>query len=215
MIDDVECSPLANRRYGWEIRRAHRCRTTHPTRPMQEPPRWLEFWGKARSANESGPTWHPIAHHLLDVAAVTDALLRARPLAARRVASLLGLELDDARSLIVALAGLHDIGKFAPAFQAKSPAHWPVSMLGAYDERCAVRRQHTEDGFVLWRDVLSSRCADQLWLGGDDVLFTLAPAVFGHHGRPVGGGGRDSAAYRFRRALAPAIACADAMLALL
>jgi len=53
---------------------------------MQDIPRWLEFWGKARAENELGPSWHPIAHHLLDVAAVTEALLGARSLVVRRVA---------------------------------------------------------------------------------------------------------------------------------
>jgi len=183
---------------------------------MQDIPRWLEFWGKARAENELGPSWHPIAHHLLDVAAVTEALLGARSLVVRRVAKLLEIECDEARSLIVALAGLHDIGKFAPAFQAKSPEHWPASTLGTFDERFAVRRPHTEDGMSLWFDVLCTQLTERLWIGGDRVLCTLAPAVFGHHGRPVSVRPfSESAARRFGNGVSAASACAEAVVALL
>ena len=177
----------------------------------------LTFWGKAQRIEGSQNGWHPIAYHLLDVAAVAEALLRARPLAARRLAHLLDLSPDDARMLVVALAGLHDIGKFAPAFQAKAPDHWPTAVLGPYSESYAVRSAHTDDGFVLWDDNLSEHIGERLWPGGDDVLNALAPGVFGHHGRPVGGGEtRDSARQRFRLgSLDVATACAETIVALL
>lgn len=178
---------------------------------------FLSFWGKARPSGEGGPGWHPVAYHLLDVAAVAEALLRARPLAARRCATLLGIDADEARTLVVALAGLHDLGKFAPAFQAKAPDHWPAKTLGVHSDTYLVRRQHTEDGFVLWDEVIAERVGDTLWRGASETLAVLAPAVFGHHGRPVGAGfGRDPARQRFRAgSLVPANACADAVLALL
>lgn len=178
---------------------------------------FLAFWGKARPSREGGPGWHPIAYHLLDVAAVAEALLLARPLAAWRSARSLGLHVDDARTLVVALAGLHDLGKFAPAFQAKAPEYWPTGTLGHYSDRYAVRRQHTEDGYVLWDEVLAERIGGALWPGAADTLAMLAPGVFGHHGRPVGTRyGADSACQRFHAGtLGPANDCADAVLALL
>ncbi|HET9798987.1 MAG TPA: CRISPR-associated endonuclease Cas3'', partial [Gemmatimonadaceae bacterium] len=93
---------------------------------------FLAFWGKARPESDEGPRFHPVAYHLLDVAAVAEELLRRRRLILERLSCLLGLKEEDARTLIVALAGLHDLGKFAPAFQAKAPQHWPLAALGAF-----------------------------------------------------------------------------------
>lgn len=177
---------------------------------------FLAFWGKARPENAMGPRWHPVAYHLLDVAAVTDAVLRCRPHVTTRIAHLLGVDARGVHALIVALAGLHDIGKFAPAFQAKAHEHWPNAVLGPYSDAFAVQRPHTEDGYVLWDDLLADRVADRLWAGGASALFALAPAVFGHHGRPVGPGSSSrSARSRFRSATDSALACADAVTALL
>jgi CRISPR-associated endonuclease/helicase Cas3 len=177
---------------------------------------FLFFWGKARPASDNGPRFHPVVYHLIDVAAVAEELLRHRRLVVRRLARLLGLGEEDARALVVALAGLHDLGKFAPAFQAKAPEHWPAGVLGPFREELAIKRHHTEDGFVLWDEWLEERLVSRVWENGTDALRILAPAVFGHHGRPVGSGrGHDPVRHRFRRGLAAAEACADAVLALL
>lgn len=179
-------------------------------------PDFHRFWAKARPASD-GPSWHSVAHHLLDVAAVAEAILRVRPIVARRASALLRLEPDDARTLIVALAALHDLGKFAPVFQAKAPDHWPADVLGPYRE-LAVRRPHTEDGYALWRDVLADRVAERLWPDGREALDALAPGIFGHHGRPMGRGiGFDERARtRFGEAgLRAALACADSILRLI
>ncbi len=88
-------------------------------------PDFLLFWGKAQPRTDASaqyPRYHPVAYHSLDVAAVADVLLMARPLAARRIAQLLGVRVEEARTLVVALAGLHDLGKFTPVFQAKAPS---------------------------------------------------------------------------------------------
>ena len=39
-------------------------------------PNFLDFWGKARSTNPDGPSWHPAAYHCLDVAAASMVLLQ-------------------------------------------------------------------------------------------------------------------------------------------
>lgn len=178
---------------------------------------FLDFWGKARPSTDQGARWHPVAYHLLDVAAVADRLLLARPSMAARLARLLGLPVEESSALVVALAALHDLGKFAPAFQSKAPAHWPAGALGAFRDEYAVPRAHTEDGVVLWEQRLSTRLSARVWDGGAEPLRLLAPAVFGHHGRPVGVGyGRDPVALRFsRQGLAAAEQCADAVIALL
>jgi len=85
------------------------------------------FWGKAQSENpDHGPAWHPLVFHSLDVAAVGEALLKQSRGLARRLLGLLGLQQEEAVRLTCFLLCLHDIGKFARKFQAKSPAYFPV-----------------------------------------------------------------------------------------
>lgn len=179
-------------------------------------PDYLTFWGKAQPRPDAASAFHPVAYHLLDVAAVTDALLEARPLARKRAASLLELDPETARHLLVSLAALHDLGKFAPAFQVKAPAHWP-SALGPLDPLRVSAGRHTDDGFVLWTWSLRQRARERLWPEGAEVFEALAPAVFGHHGRPVGAQfPMPAEIQRFGKAgQAAALACADAVMSLL
>lgn len=177
----------------------------------------LSFWGKARPQEPASASWHPVAYHLLDVAAVADALLLSRPVTRARAARLLGLDADEAHRLLVTLVAFHDIGKFAPAFQEKSPEHWP-SALGVYEPGTIARSVHTDDGYLLWYSVLSSRLTERLWPAGKAVLEALAPGVFGHHGRPI-----TTVPLRGRRAtwtmppasVSAAVACADTLTTLL
>lgn len=157
----------------------------------------LGFWGKARPAREATCAFHPVAYHNLDVAATADALLTARPLTLARGARLLGLAPDPARRLLVALIALHDLGKFAPRFQAQATPdgwQWP-HLLGPFDPNRLPGTHHTTDGYALWGDGLRDRVGPRLWPAGASALEALAPAVFGHHGRPV-----QSADGLFRRA---------------
>lgn len=145
---------------------------------------FLQFWGKARAAEGAEVTWHPVAYHLLDVAAMAYAILSARPIALARAARLLRLEPEEALRLLVLLVALHDLGKYAPAFQVKSLEHWPAALAGLDPTRIAPSH-HTADGYALWEQVLADRFADRLWIDGRHVLDLLAVGVFGHHGRPV------------------------------
>lgn len=180
------------------------------------PPSYLSFWGKARPSDDASNSWHPVAYHLLDVAASAQAILDVRPFALERIARLLALEPEAARELVVTLAALHDIGKFAPAFQAKSPEHWPP-VLGALDPARISSTHHTADGYALWCQVLAPTLADRLWSGAKRALDVLAPAVFGHHGRPVStADGRPPIGSVFGEiATREARACAEDIIALL
>lgn len=144
----------------------------------------LGFWGKAQAPGGSAATSHPIAYHCLDVAAMVAAILRTRPLAVERISRLLGLTATDATTLMVFLAALHDIGKFASVFQAKSPQHWP-NALADVDAGSVLPSHHTADGYALWHEALRDQFADRVWYGAARTLDVLAPSVFGHHGRPV------------------------------
>lgn len=151
-------------------------------------PAYLQFWGKAQGALPDNPlTWHPLAYHCLDVAAVADELLRQNP---RRLAAMARLadtaDVDAFRNFLIAMIALHDIGKFATTFQAKAPDAWPVTVLGAYP-----RDPRTDGDHALLasqaRLILGLKPALNDWVGmwsTHEPFETLWHAVAGHHGRP-------------------------------
>jgi len=148
----------------------------------------LEFWGKARPTEGDEPAaWHPVAYHLLDVAACADALLRSRPVTRARAAWLLGMPEHDAHALLVAMIALHDLGKFAPRFQRLATPdgwEWPTALAGVDDTRLDPSR-HTADGLMLWREPTFDAARNRIWPHGSRVIESIECAVFAHHGRPV------------------------------
>lgn len=72
----------------------------------------------AKSGEET--SWHPLALHLLDVAACADAILTREPQSTRdRLAAVLGLDWTHARPWLLLLIACHDLGKGCPGFQCK------------------------------------------------------------------------------------------------
>lgn len=113
-------------------------------------PEYLQWWGKAQPADLASPSFHPIAYHSLDVAAVVRATLRSRAGARRRASRLLGVGDDDAIALCTALAALHDLGKFGNAFQVQTPELIPGVLLEPESRRRQV------PGFSRWLTGVSS-----------------------------------------------------------
>ncbi|MGW7352964.1 CRISPR-associated helicase Cas3' [Streptomyces sp. NPDC054784] len=78
------------------------------------------LWGKERGLERP----YPVVCHLLDTAAVClelwDCVLGPR--LQDRVADALGLTVAEARSVVALWAGLHDVGKISPVFQAQVPS---------------------------------------------------------------------------------------------
>lgn len=151
---------------------------------------YLSFWGKARANRSNEPGYHPLAYHCLDVAAVADALLAANPRRLSALANLLQTTRDNARSLLLCLAALHDIGKFTSAFQSKSVEFWPTDLLGVHGPRDGGR--HDEDGysmggFLEFRTLMTPAFDD--WDRSE--IFVLWAAVTGHHGTPATDKGPD------------------------
>ena len=142
----------------------------------------FSFWGKARPLDsDSGPQWHPLVLHCLDVAAVGDALLARHSGIAGRLCGLLGLARDEATPVILHLLALHDIGKFARRFQAKAPDLYPGCfeddphrVAGGYDHGAGgLRLFDCDDGFFRLPKTVRWRA----WR-------PLVSAVAGHHGSP-------------------------------
>lgn len=159
-------------------------------------PNYMQYWGKAKKdPKQSGPDYHLLAYHSLDVAAVANALLRSRDAFTRSVSSYLSLESDQFRSLIVFVFALHDLGKFASAFQ-KLYDHSSDTLLKAscpaeYDGK---EFRHDRLGLFFWneiqqgegREVLGLNHLDQEQQGNVlEALMTLMNCSLGHHGKPI------------------------------
>lgn len=85
--------------------------------------RHLPAAARALWAKSGEPLGHGLLAHLLDVAAVAEALLGREPAGTcELVARAWRMEPVHAARWVAALAGLHDFGKAVPGFQAKWPA---------------------------------------------------------------------------------------------
>ncbi len=141
----------------------------------------IAAWGKIdRPSGER----HHLAHHCADVAAVFRCLLDS-PLFGRAARLAAGIELNDScKTALSALAFLHDIGKLAPAFQARGwqDGRWPHPTC-----------DHITAAFQ-WMHLVGERADSALdgalvqmpgWAGDPGALSEWLRIAFSHHGRPV------------------------------
>lgn len=146
------------------------------------------YWGKADTAYDGEPGWHPLVWHSLEVAAVAEALLARRPFLLRSLAESLGCSHQAAARLAVLLIGLHDLGKFADNFQRKRPdlyqAAFPLRVSLPLDSSC----RHDVIGWTFWCSTAANQLRAELgsrlpgW-DDDQLKNVLAPSC-GHHGLP-------------------------------
>lgn len=181
---------------------------------------WIQnYWGKARpsdNVSSVSPRWHPLAWHMLDVAATMEAILEARPVAARRLAALLQLSIADAIRLMVWLAAIHDIGKFARAFQCKVPEFFHEAELTSSIPRFD-NTHHDGDGLLFF--VAKGQNQDwvrRIWMDIDGFeLLALINASVSHHGEPARHNQNQSLSNTFGSALEDVYTCLHALTELL
>jgi len=79
---------------------------------------WL-LWAKTDREHKESGRYHPLLCHMIDVAAVTQALwdLSFTDGLRKQFASALGLTFDETRRTLAFWAALHDLGKASPGFQ--------------------------------------------------------------------------------------------------
>ena len=155
---------------------------------MKDGTNYLSFWGKAGGVRPEEPAVHPVAYHGLDVAASAEALLAVNPRMLARIADLLQTTRENARRTVVGLIALHDIGKFASAFQCMVPDAWPHEALGAFP-RHVQSRHHTIVALDLFGRLDFARLFSPAFdsAGWDASLYTLWASIACHHGRPMEG----------------------------
>jgi CRISPR-associated endonuclease/helicase Cas3 len=70
----------------------------------------LRYWGKAKPETNSGPQWHPLIYHSLDVAACGRKFLEADTERRQALARLSGLEEESLLAWLSFLLAIHDVG---------------------------------------------------------------------------------------------------------
>lgn len=149
-----------------------------------------QYWGKAKKPEdqEDGDSYHLLAYHSLDVAAVGRVLLEQHPFLLDRLARSMGLPRELAGSWCVFLLGLHDLGKYAENFQQLREDlrkhFWPTEKI----RKKGYCIRHDSLGMLLWQQYLQHRLFPDPPESIDDFLQDVLPdwlaAVFGHHGWP-------------------------------
>lgn len=148
----------------------------------------LHFWAKSADGENGEPTYHPVAYHLLDVAAVAEALLEAQPNRAKALARLLKLDPASLLRTVPFLIGLHDLGKFSSCFQAKVPALFPEAQLGPRRAFLDVPHGAVTQHYLFGDDlgVVAKLLQDVVmpgWL--PSAVRDVVSAIAGHHGKPL------------------------------
>lgn len=137
------------------------------------------LWGKSdRERNDD--LWHPLIHHLLDVAACAEAILEREPESTRaRYAHDLGFtSFDEAKPWLLSLIALHDLGKASPTFQSL----WEAGAARVKQHGLSWRRQpdYVPHGFVT-QIALEETQPLSAYLAREALRYA-ADAVGCHHG---------------------------------
>jgi CRISPR-associated endonuclease Cas3-HD len=153
-------------------------------------PEILQFWGKTDKSEHHGRQeheFHPLAYHLLDVAACADAILDANPVRLGFLADLCEIEPDKLRRTLVCLIALHDLGKCASGFQGKVPELWPAALRPRPEPKKFIPVRHDAAGLWLFKN------EPRLTALGEQLISGLLPSerekiiqsVVRHHGEPL------------------------------
>lgn len=154
------------------------------------------YWGKAKPA-DSGPKFHRLVYHSLDVAAVGEAFLEQSP----ALLDLFCHRLQCSRAAFLSLASfffaLHDLGKFSNTFQLQR-ADLVMDLQGREASARNYSERHDTLGFWIWKEVARDGILDDIGLTGiGPAINDWMRAVCGHHGMPPKDRGETD--YHFRR----------------
>ncbi|MDE9551308.1 CRISPR-associated helicase Cas3' [Xenorhabdus bovienii] len=159
----------------------------------------IRYWGKAQKNIYSDADYHLLAYHCLDVAAVGKYLLAPHKKITADIADFLELSKEELQNLFVFFLLLHDIGKFASAFQQLYSPEQHTELLKPqhckpYDGK---HFRHDRLGLFFWKQIqdgvlfalvgdnnLQRRDKDR----AQDTLMVLMQCMLGHHGKPIDDG---------------------------
>ena len=151
---------------------------------------YYRYWGKAQPDDLGGERYHLLPFHSLDVAACGQLLLALPQFSMSRLAEELNWTKAQIERVFVFFLALHDLGKFARAFQNIVPNLSPD--LVPPDNRKTYDRRHDTLGWLIWCQKLSEDFPGDLPCPDHEFWAIWIRSVVGHHGKPpeeVGGGG--------------------------
>lgn len=157
----------------------------------------FSYCGKYSEDKLSGITsYHLLPYHCLDVAATVEALLESNVFFTKDLSELLQLPSNELIKLLCFFVAIHDLGKFATAFQllfsAKDlPLYAANQRVKPYDGK---EYRHDRLGYYFWlknAEKITQVIASQQDLDEDDLeeameaLEVILHSVLGHHGKPI------------------------------
>ncbi|OAI64385.1 CRISPR-associated protein Cas3 [Ralstonia solanacearum] len=150
---------------------------------------YFAYWGKARIQEGTSQLYHLLVFHALDVAACGAELLRLPRFSLAPLAAELGWPLRVVEKIFIWFLALHDLGKFARAFQNLAPGLSPD--LVSPDPKKQYLRRHDTLGWLLWQEraaCLGASLPDPV----HGFWAAWVQTAVGHHGMPpqdTAGGG--------------------------
>jgi CRISPR-associated endonuclease/helicase Cas3 len=150
-------------------------------------PAYFAYWGKAKPAAADQAGWHLLPYHCLDVAAAGVIYLQKATHVRQLFQDRLKLSEKDLLDWVAFWLAIHDLGKFATAFQGQRSDI--VRHLQKREVTHSYSIRHDSLGMLFWKAVLSDLALQQEWFGPDgtyliDGMDHWARAVTGHHGQP-------------------------------
>lgn len=157
---------------------------------------YFKYWGKAKKdPDQDGADYHLLPYHCLDVAAVGALLLGPEKQITKDLAEFLELQPEQMQQLFSFCLSLHDLGKFASAFQKLYSAPDGDLLIPdcrkEYDGR---EYRHDRMGLFFWQALVVDPLPELFCLSGYerrdqarcfDALMVLMNCVLGHHGQPI------------------------------
>ena len=145
-------------------------------------PEYFKYWGKAD--RDDPAKYHLLPFHCLDVAAVGWWLLDPLKPLCQQISGELGVRPAWLQKWFCFCLSLHDLGKFATAFQGII-SHESKNLVPS-NSRMPYTERHDTLGFWLWRENLFARLEKSLsnkaeWL---KRIVRWLEIVTGHHGMP-------------------------------
>ncbi|MDR2092113.1 MAG: CRISPR-associated helicase Cas3' [Azoarcus sp.] len=150
------------------------------------------YWGKAgKDTPEDGARCHLLAYHSLDVAAVGyEYLTRSETFGGLLSAYFPITDKTIFRDWLAFWLSLHDLGKFAQAFQEQRLDLVQALQGEIRAFRKTYNTRHDTLGWLLWKEQMENKIGAGRWFDeastflSCELLDAWVEAVTGHHGRP-------------------------------
>lgn len=148
---------------------------------------YFQYWGKAKKDPQaSGPDYHLLPYHCLDVAAVGMEYLSQHASLTQFFCEKLSCSKEDWLKWAGFWLALHDLGKFSEAFQSQKPELFEQLQGREPNSEKPYSERHDSLGQWYWNDRLADQVIDEGWFvdAPQSGLDYWARAVTGHHGQP-------------------------------